>query len=42
MIFLRKGQEFPEVDDSVKNIVSHLIHNVRPTALALTVFAQIC
>lgn len=40
MIFLRKGQEFPEVDDSVKNSIGHLIHNVRPTALALTVFAQ--
>lgn len=40
MIFLRKGQEFPEVDDSVENSVGHLIHNVRPTALALTVFAQ--
>ena len=40
MIFLRKGQEFPEVDDSVKNSVGHLINNVRPTALALTVFAQ--
>src|ERR1700722_3920483 len=35
-----KGQEFPEVDDSVKNSVGHLINNVRPTALALTVFAQ--
>lgn len=40
MIFLRKGQEFPEVDDSVKSSVGHLINNVRPTALALTVFAQ--
>ena len=40
MIFLRKGQEFPEVDESVKDSVGHLINNVRPTALALTVFAQ--
>src|SRR3984957_7646811 len=40
MIFLRRGQEFPEVDDSVKDSVGHLINNVRPTALALTVFAQ--
>ncbi len=40
MIFLRKGQEFPGIDDSVKTTVGHLIHNVRPTALALTVFAQ--
>lgn len=40
MLFLRKGQEFPELDDSVRNSVGHLINNVRPTALALTVFAQ--
>ena len=40
MIFLRKGQEFPELDDSMKDKVGHLITNVRPTALALTVFAQ--
>ncbi len=40
MIFLRKGQEFPELDESIKDSVSHLINNVRPTALALTVFAQ--
>ena len=40
MIFLRKGQEFPELDESVKDSVGHLINNVRPTALALTVFAQ--
>lgn len=40
MIFLRKGQEFPELDDSVKDSVGHLVNNVRPTALALTVFAQ--
>ena len=39
MIFLRKGQEF-ELDESVKDSVSHLVNNVRPTALALTVFAQ--
>lgn len=40
MLFLRKGQTFPEVDDSIKNSIGHLINNVRPTALALTVFAQ--
>lgn len=40
MIFLRKGQEFPELDESVKASIGHLINNVRPTALALTVFAQ--
>lgn len=40
MIFLRKGQEFLELDKSIKDSVRHLINNVRPTALALTVFAQ--
>jgi AAA15 family ATPase/GTPase len=40
MIFLRKGQSFLELDDSIKDTVGHLINNVRPTALALTVFAQ--
>lgn len=40
MIFLRKGQAFPELDESIKDSVGHLINNVRPTALALTVFAQ--
>lgn len=40
MLFLRKGQEFPEIDDSIKDSVGPLINNVRPTALALTVFAQ--
>lgn len=40
MIFLRVGQEFTKLDDSIKGSVSHLINNVRPTALALTVFAQ--
>lgn len=40
MIFSRKGQEFLELDESVKDSVGHLVNNVRPTALALTVFAQ--
>ena len=40
MIFLRKGQSFLELDDSIKDTVGHLVNNVRPTALALTVFAQ--
>ncbi len=40
IIFLRKGQEFVKLDESIKDSVSHLINNVRPTALALTVFAQ--
>lgn len=39
-IFLRKGQEFLKLDDSIKESVGHLTNNVRPTALALTVFAQ--
>ncbi len=40
MIFLRKGQEFLKLDESIKESVGHLTNNVRPTALALTVFAQ--
>ncbi len=40
MVFLRKDQEFIELDSSIKASVSPLIKNVRPTALALTVFAQ--
>jgi hypothetical protein len=40
IIFLREGQEFSVLDDSIKDKVEHLITNVRPTALALTVFAQ--
>ncbi|MCX6991164.1 MAG: ATP-binding protein [Chlamydiae bacterium] len=40
MIFLRKGQEFVKLDESVKGSISHLLNNVRPSALALTVFAQ--
>lgn len=40
MIFLRKGQKFLELDESIKDSVGHLVNNVRPTALALTVFAQ--
>ncbi|PJD97624.1 MAG: hypothetical protein CK425_03080 [Parachlamydia sp.] len=40
MIFLRKGQEFPKLDKSIKDSVGHLVNNVRPTALALTVCAQ--
>src|SRR5476651_299394 len=39
-IFLRKGQEFLRLDESIKESVGHLTNNVRPTALALTVFAQ--
>jgi len=39
-IFLRKGQEFLKLDESIKESVGHLTNNVRPTALALTVFAQ--
>ena len=33
------GQEFT-LDESIQSTVGHLINNVRPTALALTVFAQ--
>ncbi len=39
-IFLRKGQEFLKLDESIKESVGHLTSNVRATALALTVFAQ--
>ncbi|MGD0665653.1 MAG: ATP-binding protein [Rhabdochlamydiaceae bacterium] len=39
-IFLRKGQEFLKLDESIKESVGHLTSNVRDTALALTVFAQ--
>jgi len=34
------GQEFSALDENIKDSVGHLINNVRPTALALTVFAQ--
>lgn len=40
MIFQRKGQEISLLDAGIKDSVGHLINNVRPTALALTVFAQ--
>jgi hypothetical protein len=39
-IFLRKGQEFLKLDKKIKESVGHLTNNVRPTALALSVFAQ--
>ena len=39
-IFLRKGQEFLKLDETIKESVGRLTNNVRPTALALTVFAQ--
>ena len=39
-IFLRKGQDFLKLDESIKKSVGHLLNNVRPTALALTVFSQ--
>lgn len=39
MIFKRKGQSL-DLDESIKDSVGHLVNNVRPTALALTVFAQ--
>lgn len=38
--FLRKGQDFLRLDDSIKESVGHLTNNVRASALALTVFAQ--